>query len=104
MNFSKIKKFLKIFKKVLTIRKFHDIIHIEDKTRTTASQEVYMKFYEVRWMEKGVVKTKIFKYLKSAEKYGFKKSCEYDITLYVNGIRNNITYYAGGFKLYQIQC
>lgn len=62
-----------------------------------------MKFYVVRWEEKGVVKTKIFKYLKNAEKYGFKKSREYDITIYVNGIRNYITYYADGFILYQIQ-
>ena len=38
MNFSKIKKILKIFKKVLTFRKFHDIIHIEDKTRTAERQ------------------------------------------------------------------
>lgn len=62
-----------------------------------------MKFYVVRWEEKGVVKTKIFKYLKNAEKYGFKKSREYDITIYVNGIRKYITYYADGFILYQIQ-
>ena len=47
MNFSKIKNFLKIFKKVLTNRKFHDIIHIEDKTKTAERQEVIMKIWYI---------------------------------------------------------
>ena len=53
MNFSKIKKFLKIFKKVLTFRKFHDIIHIEDKTRTAERQEVFnMKIRNMQELSK----------------------------------------------------
>ena len=48
MNFSKIKKILKIFKKVLTIRNFHDIIYTEDKERAAARQEVIMKIKSIK--------------------------------------------------------
>ena len=40
-----------------------------------------MKFYVVCWMENDCCKSKVFKYRKAAEKFGFKMMCDHDTAI-----------------------
>ena len=75
----------------MTIENFRVIIYIEDKTRTAEMQEVIiMRFYVVCWMERGEVKSKIYKNLKCAEKFGRKKMVECDTSVDISKYIDNI--------------
>ena len=55
-----------------------------------------VKLYVVCWVENNIVKSKAYKNKKSAEKFGIKKMCSYDIALYIDGIRIEYENQSGG--------
>ena len=56
-----------------------------------------MKFYVVCWIEKDTVRSKLYKNLRSAEKFGCKKMLECDTTVdiatYIDGVCVETSHY-----------